>query len=140
MPYNLKNFKSTQKTQKQEKKDENHSFTDDEHNKEILSRPNVSKMKNSLIYSSKHDDLVHALKNLSHDEKAMLQKNVVQVIAELPEPRDGMTVNNLRDTHIVVFGGDRNKFPFNDIFFLDLNTDNNTNTNQPNNNSNNNEV
>jgi hypothetical protein len=33
----------------------------------------------------------------------------------VPFPRDGHTANVYNDT-MVIFGGDRNKFPFNDLF------------------------
>ena len=38
----------------------------------------------------------------------------------LPQPRDGQTVNTINGS-MIVFGGDRNKFPFNDLFFYIMN-------------------
>ena len=34
--------------------------------------------------------------------KAMIEKNVIQIIAEVPEPRDGMTLDVLRGERVVV--------------------------------------
>ncbi len=76
-------------------------------------------MKKSLIYTSSGDELHNALNQLGEDEKAMLDKDSGLIIGEVPEPRDGQTVNLYRGTKLLLFGGDRNKFPFNDLYFFD---------------------
>ena len=76
-------------------------------------------MKKSLIYTSSGDELHNALNQLGEDEKAMLDKDSGLIVGEVPEPRDGQTVNLYRGSKLLLFGGDRNKFPFNDLYFFD---------------------
>ena len=123
LPFSLKNSKVKKNKQKEGEKNHTHnsSFTEvkQTHSNEVLSRPNVTKMKKSLIYTSSGDELHNALNQLGEDEKAMLDKDSGLIIGEVPEPRDGQTVNLYRGTKLLLFGGDRNKFPFNDLYFFD---------------------
>ena len=134
LPFSLKNKKNKNKNKKDPKStagtfktehsssnQHNHSFTEkkDTHSGEVLARPNVTKMKKSLIYTSNGDELHNALNELGEDEKAMLDKESALIVAEVPEPRDCQTLLLYRGKKFVVFGGDRNKFPFNDLYFFD---------------------
>jgi hypothetical protein len=38
----------------------------------------------------------------------------------VPEPRDGHTAELYKENMMVVFGGDRNKFTFNDIYIFNI--------------------
>lgn len=133
LPFSLKNKKNKNKNKKDPKStagtfktehsssnQHNHSFTEkkDTYSGEVLARPNVTKMKKSLIYTSNGDELHNALNELGGDEKAMLDKESALIVAEVPEPRDCQTVLLYRGKKFVVFGGDRNKFPFNDLYFF----------------------
>ena len=42
--------------------------------------------------------------------------DIEKIVGEVPAPRDGQSVC-VYDGKLVVFGGDRFKFPFNDLFF-----------------------
>ena len=123
LPFSLKNSKVKKNKQKEGEKNHTHnsSFTEvkQTHSNEVLSRPNVTKMKKSLIYTSSGDELHNALNQLGEDEKAMLDKDSGLIVGEVPEPRDGQTVNLYRGSKLLLFGGDRNKFPFNDLYFFD---------------------
>ena len=76
-------------------------------------------MKASLVYTSIPDDLKSGLQKLSENEKAMIDKESVLIIGSVPEPRDGQSTITFNGNKLVVFGGDRNKFPFNDLFIFD---------------------
>lgn len=88
------------------------------HSNEVLNRPNVIKMKKSLVYTSVEEDLNNALHKLSKNEKTMASNE--NSTGKLPEPRDGHSMLIYKDTFIV-FAGDRNKFPFNDLYSFSLN-------------------
>lgn len=124
LPFSLKNSKNKKRNKDKGGNDTQHhntSFTDNKtaHSNEVLSRPNVTKMKKSLIYTSSGEELHNALNQLGEDEKAMLDKESTLIIGEVPEPRDGQSVIVYKGTKLLLFGGDRNKFPFNDLYFFD---------------------
>ena len=85
---------------------------------QVLCRPNVVKMRKTLIFTSDPEKIKQGLNTLSKDEKEKLNQNIESLKGELPEPRDGQTLC-VDGTNIYVFGGDRFKFPFNDLFVLD---------------------
>ena len=84
---------------------------------QVLCRPNVVKMRKTLIFTSDPEKIKQGLNTLSQDEKEKLNQNVACIKGELPEPRDGQTVC-VDGTNMYIFGGDRFKFPFNDLFVL----------------------
>ena len=75
-------------------------------------------MRKTLIFTSDPEKIKQGLNTLSKDEKEKLNQNIESLKGELPEPRDGQTLC-VDGTNIYVFGGDRFKFPFNDLFVLD---------------------
>ena len=77
-------------------------------------------MRKTLIFTSDPEKIKEGLNTLSQDEKEKLNQNVASIKGELPEPRDGQTVC-VDGTNMYLFGGDRFKFPFNDLFVLDTN-------------------
>ena len=101
----------------------NTSFTEKEnkYSSQVLARPNVTTMKKALVYTSIGDKLEDALEQLKNNEKAMINKESVFIIGSVPEPRDGQSCVLFEGNKLVVFGGDRNKFPFNDMFVYDFN-------------------
>ncbi|MCQ2820787.1 MAG: hypothetical protein MJ252_26305 [archaeon] len=116
----LKDSKSKEenKTKKEEEKNQKKDKKKDEKTGDLGS--NAKNMKCSKIYIANTADNAKTLKNLDAEEKTHLSKDVVKIIGNIPEPRDGMTMD-IYNGKAVIFGGDRNKFPFNDIFFFDLN-------------------
>jgi hypothetical protein len=125
---NKKNDKKNDKSKKKDKNDNKNTKNDNknEQNKDIegkyadqvLCRPNVVKMRKTLIFTSDPEKIKEGLKTLSKDEKEKLNPDIVRIKGELPEPRDGQSVC-VEGTDLYVFGGDRFKFPFNDLFVLD---------------------
>ena len=125
---NKKNDKKNDKSKKKDKNDNKNTKNDNknEQNKDIegkyadqvLCRPNVVKMRKTLIFTSDPEKIKEGLKTLSKDDKEKLNPNIVRIKGELPEPRDGQSVC-VEGTDLYVFGGDRFKFPFNDLFVLD---------------------
>ena len=125
---NDKKKKKNKKKDKSKKKENNDKKNDNknEQNKDIegkyadqvLCRPNVVKMRKTLIFTSDPEKIKEGLKTLSKDEKEKLNPNIVRIKGELPEPRDGQSVC-VEGTDLYIFGGDRFKFPFNDLFVLD---------------------
>lgn len=76
--------------------------------------PSLSLMKNSLIYGMDIENnnwkkMMFTLTNKSN------QNNFVSIMGNIPTPRDGHTGIIYRN-FLVVFGGDRNKFPLNDLY------------------------
>lgn len=76
-------------------------------------------MKHSTIYCLDDQGVNQAIQDLKNLYKQKLGKNNEQLLpGHLPLPRDGFAMN-VKDKKIYIFGGDRNKFPFNDLFFFD---------------------
>ena len=86
---------------------------------QVLQRPNVAKMRRTLIFTSDPNSIKSGLSTLQEDEKANMNQNVSKIVGEVPEPRDGQSVCVYKGK-LVIFGGDRFKFPFNDLFFYDV--------------------
>ena len=117
---NQKNAK-TQKNKKTDKTDNKIGQNKDiegKYSDQVLCRPNVVKMRKTLIFTSDPDKIKEGLNTLSKDEKEKITQNMTSIKGELPEPRDGQSVC-VNGTDLYVFGGDRFKFPFNDLFVLD---------------------
>ena len=125
---NKKNDKNNKKSdgkkgkgKKKEKNETKNTQNKDIENKyadQVLCRPNVVKLRKTLIYTSDPEKIKEGLDTLTKDDKDELNENIIRIKGELPEPRDGQSVCVL-DNDIYVFGGDRFKFPFNDLFVLD---------------------
>jgi hypothetical protein len=89
--------------------------------KELIKSPLASKIKKSIIYNLETDmsqvflrlNTLITLKNY----KSQILDNLLSGIP--PLPRDGHSVV-LDGDRLVIFGGDRNKFPFNDLFSFNL--------------------
>ena len=75
-------------------------------------------MRKTLIFTSDPEKIKEGLNTLSKDEKEKVNSNIQKIKGELPEPRDGQSVC-VKDNDLYIFGGDRFKFPFNDLFILD---------------------
>ena len=75
-------------------------------------------MRKTLIFTSNPDKIKEGLNILSKDEKEKINEQIVRIKGEIPEPRDGQTAC-VEGSNIYIFGGDRFKFPFNDLFVLD---------------------
>jgi len=80
-------------------------------------------MKNSMIYK-----LEGTAANVLKSKVSMYisEKNTLSGASDkirsgiVPAPRDGHTMN-VYNNMIIIFGGDRNKFPYNDLFTYNLN-------------------
>jgi hypothetical protein len=78
-------------------------------------------MKNSLIYQSDFSDSINLRKRLTHLlVSRSFSEKLSEKLSTLPQPRDGHSAE-VFNNQIFIFGGDRNKFPFNDLysFYLD---------------------
>ena len=112
-----KNKKNTKKPEKKSDKN-NNKDGEGKYSEQVLCRPNVIKMRKTLIFTSNPDKIKEGLNILSKDEKEKLNENIERIKGEIPEPRDGQTAC-VDGNNIYIFGGDRFKFPFNDLFVLD---------------------
>ena len=112
-----KNKKTTKKTDKKADKNNNKDL-EGKYTDQVLCRPNVVKMRKTLIFTSNPDKIKEGLNILSKDEKEKINEQIARIKGEIPEPRDGQTAC-VEGNHIYIFGGDRFKFPFNDLFVLD---------------------
>jgi hypothetical protein len=118
---NKKNDKSKKKEnndKKNDNKNEQNKDIEGKYSDQVLCRPNVVKMRKTLIFTSDPEKIKEGLKTLSKNDKEKLNPNIVRIKGELPEPRDGQSVC-VEGTDLYIFGGDRFKFPFNDLFVLD---------------------
>ena len=113
-----KSKKKENNDKKNDNKNEQNKDIEGKYSDQILCRPNVVKMRKTLIFTSDPEKIKEGLKTLSKDEKEKLNPNIVRIKGELPEPRDGQSVC-VEGTDLYIFGGDRFKFPFNDLFVLD---------------------
>ena len=119
-PDKSKKKKNTKKIDKIDNKTGQNKDIEGKYADQVLCRPNVVKMRKTLIFTSDPEKIKEGLNTLSQDEKEKLNQNVASIKGELPEPRDGQTVC-VDGTNMYLFGGDRFKFPFNDLFVLDTN-------------------
>ena len=113
-----KKKENNDKKKKNDNKNEQNKDIEGKYSDQVLCRPNVVKMRKTLIFTSDPEKIKEGLKTLSKDDKEKLNPNIVRIKGELPEPRDGQSVC-VEGTNLYVFGGDRFKFPFNDLFVLD---------------------
>ena len=113
-----KKAKAIKKSDKTDNKNGQNKDIEGKYSAQILCRPNVLKMRKTLIFTSDPEKIKKGLNILSQDEKEKINSEIQQIKGELPEPRDGQSVC-VEGTTIYIFGGDRFKFPFNDLFTLD---------------------
>ena len=114
-----KKNKTTKKSDKTDNKNGQNKDIEGKYSAQVLCRPNVLKMRKTLIFTSDPEKIKKGLNTLSQDEKEKINSEIQQIKGELPEPRDGQSVC-VEGTNIYIFGGDRFKFPFNDLFVLDI--------------------
>jgi hypothetical protein len=114
---NQKNAKN-KKTDKTDNKIGQNKDIEGKYSDQVLCRPNVVKMRKTLIFTSDPEKIKEGLNTLSKDEKEKITQNMSSIKGEIPEPRDGQSVC-VNGTDLYIFGGDRFKFPFNDLFVLD---------------------
>ena len=112
-----KNKKATKKPEKKSDKNNNKDL-EGKYTEQVLCRPNVVKMRKTLIFTSNPDKIKEGLNILAQDEKEKINDQIERIKGEIPEPRDGQTAC-VDGNDIYIFGGDRFKFPFNDLFVLD---------------------
>lgn len=86
----------------------------------LLDSPNTKQLKYSMLYNMDTVDEKKVKNKLTH----LLKKNFVYkditIKASVPVPRDGTAFCCYADKYLVVFGGDRNKYPFNDMYYFEL--------------------
>ena len=80
----------------------------------ILKSPNTKKMKDSLIYRIDLGESENLKKTMRHLQKQTFFKKETIKFGVVPACRDGHTAN-IYNEKMIVFGGDSNKFPFNDL-------------------------
>jgi len=86
---------------------------------DLLKSPNSKSMKNSLIYKMEQIDInvikskvsVLLVKSNAHKE--------LHIHGSVPIPRDGHSCC-VFENKLVIFGGDRNKFPLNDLYTFSM--------------------
>ena len=73
-------------------------------------------IKNSLIYKIGQED-INYINSLAENNKNLRFERFKY--GEVPLPRDGHTAF-MYQNKMFIFGGDRNKYPFNDVYFFDF--------------------
>ena len=77
-------------------------------------------IKHGLIYNVNYEKLKIAVDELTNNEIANLENDYIYIEGCIPEPRDGQSCNLYQKNKLIIFGGDRNKFPFNDLFIFEI--------------------
>ncbi len=87
----------------------------------VLGSPSTKKIKLSMIYRMEVPD------NVLRQRTTMLDRSNTLVsikdrfkLGIVPEPRDGHTAEFYKDNMMIIFGGDRNKFSFNDLHIFNF--------------------
>lgn len=89
--------------------------------KEIFTNSGFSSMKGSAIYTLDDKGVFEAIENLNGILPFKIgTNNELMISGHLPLPRDGHTMF-IHNQMLVIFGGDRNKYPFNDLFMFKFN-------------------
>ena len=92
----------------------------------IMGDNKARNIKNSLIYKIDPED-VNYINSLAESNKNLKFERFKY--GEIPLPRDGHTAFMFQD-RMFIFGGDRNKYPFNDLYFFDFVKEKNDSENQ----------
>ena len=87
----------------------------------IMGDNKARNIKNSLIYKIGQED-INYINILAENNKNLRFERFKY--GEVPLPRDGHTAFMFKD-RMFIFGGDRNKYPFNDVYFFDFNKEKN---------------
>lgn len=88
--------------------------------KEIFTNSGFASMKGSAIYTLDDKGVFEAIDNLNGILPFKIgTNNELMISGHLPLPRDGHTMF-VYEQMLVIFGGDRNKYPFNDLFMFKL--------------------
>ena len=82
---------------------------------EIFVNPGYYQMKHSSIFNLDNKDVNNAILALD----MLLPYKVGNEGIRIPLPRDGQSLD-LYDNKLIIFGGDRNKYPFNDLYCFNL--------------------
>ena len=82
---------------------------------EIFVNPGYYQMKHSSIYNLDNKDINNAIATLD----MLLPYKIGEKGIKMPLPRDGASLQFFQDK-LYVFGGDRNKYPFNDLYIFNL--------------------
>ena len=87
--------------------------------KEIFANSGFHSMKYSSIYTLDDKGVQKAITDLNSILPFKIGNGKDPLTGHVPLPRDGQTMNVYGDK-LIVFGGDRNKYPFNDLFYFNL--------------------
>lgn len=115
----LRNKKKKSKKANKEKNEKNGKNEEikSKYMDEIMKRPDMVKATKSLIYNCDTSDIKEIKNQFPTYENDKEPFNFIK--GAVPEPRDGHSANIYDGNKILIFGGDRNKFPFSDLFIFD---------------------
>jgi hypothetical protein len=84
----------------------------------LLREPNTKKVVLSNIYKLDSADSNMIKQRVSVMLKRAQSSSHMDFVktGKVPDPRDGHSANVFDGNNMIVFGGDRNKFPFNDLY------------------------
>ena len=85
----------------------------------LVNSPRTKQMRNSLIYKTENSDFIKKESRFSMMNVDFLKEGKKKVSKKLPTPRDGVFWG-VSENKLFVFGGDRNKFPYNDLHSFEL--------------------
>lgn len=80
-------------------------------------------MKNSMIYKLEGTgaSVLKSKVSIYLSDKNSINSQIEKIRSGIvPAPRDGHSMN-IYNNMIIIFGGDRNKFPYNDLFTFSMN-------------------
>ena len=86
--------------------------------KEIFANSGFHSMKYRSIFTLDDKGVYQAIQDLNMILPFKIGKKVGDSLSgHVPLPRDGQSMN-VFNNQLIIFGGDRNKYPFNDLFFF----------------------
>ncbi len=86
--------------------------------KEIFANSGFHSMKYSSIFTLDDKGVYQAIQDLNMILPFKSGKKVGDSLSgHVPLPRDGQSMN-VFNNQLIIFGGERNKYPFNDLFFF----------------------
>ena len=86
--------------------------------KEIFANSGFHSMKYSSIFTLDDKGVYQTIQDLNMILPFKIGKKVGDSLSgHVPLPRDGQSMN-VFNNQLIIFGGDRNKYPFNDLFFF----------------------
>ena len=110
-------YRKSKKTKKLYKSKSTKEININDYESEIFVNPGYYQMKHSSIFNLDNNNINSAILSLD----MLLPYKVGDKGIKIPLPRDGQSLDYCQGKNkLILFGGDRNKYPFNDLYFFKI--------------------